>query len=242
MQKEIRKRCRIRRIPVHLHVHDILVLCRYLYIVARFRLSVVHRVLLHAHERGIGIRLGITVSGAEGFEMLLIFLQLLLVFLQFLCHFFLCLGRLLFSLGLSGQLPVLLVQFLYLLGKQLAVYSLWHGLCIRDVVLCYAFLYLREYVLYLLLKLRLVLLNGLLPDKGIFVCYTLYLRAIDVLFLKGYLTHVNEESHHLREKFVDGILHVFAAEAVDGTERGSLATAEPHVVNVVLQGILYLAA
>ena len=86
-----------------------------------------------------------------------------------------------------------------------------------------------------------------MPDRirntrGVFVGYAFHLRAVDVLFLKGYLTHVNEESHHLREKFVDGILHVFAAEAVDGTERGSLATAEPHVVNVVLQGILYLAA
>ena len=37
-----------------------------------------------------------------------------------------------------------------------------------------------------------VLLNRLLPYKGVLVGYTLYLRAVDVLLLKGYLPHVDK--------------------------------------------------
>lgn len=65
------------------------------------------------------------------------------------------------------------------------------------------------------------------------VCYAknaLYLRAVNVLFLKRYLTHLDKKSHHLGEEFVDGILHVLAAEAVDCAERGSLTAAEQRIV------------
>ena len=242
MQEEIRKRCRIRRVPVHLHVHYILVLRSYLYVISGLRLAVVHCVLLHAHECGIGIRLGIAVAGTECLEMLLVLLQFLLMLLQFPDHLRLCPGCLLLVLCLTGLLSVLLIQFLYLSGKKLAVNDIGHGVGILSVVLCYAFIYLREDVPDLPFKLCLVLLYGLLPDKGVFIGYALYLRAVDVLLLKGYLTHVDKKSHDLGEQLVHSILHVLTAEAVDGAERGSLAAAEPHVVDVVLQGILYLAA
>ena len=86
-----------------------------------------------------------------------------------------------------------------------------------------------------------------MPDRirntrGVFVGYAFHLRAVDVLFLKRYLLHVNKKTHHLGEEFVDGILQVLAAEAVDGAERLSLTAAEPHVMDVVLKGVLYLAA
>ena len=174
--------------------------------------------------------------------MLLIFFQFLLMLPQFLCHFLLCLGCLLFLLRLTRQLPVLFVELLYLPGKHLAVYGIGHGVCIGSIVLSYAFIYLGEYVPDLLLKPRLVLLYRLLPYKGVLVGNALYLRAVDVLFLKRYLTHIDKKSHHLGEKSVHGILHMLAAEAVDCAERGSLTAAEPHVVDVVLKCVLYLAA
>ena len=70
-----------------------------------------------------------------------------------------------------------------------------------------------------------------MPDRirntrGVFVGYAFHLRAVDVLFLKRYLPHVNKKTHHLGEEFVDGILQVLAAEAVDGAERWSLTAAE----------------
>ena len=142
MDEEVRQSCRIRGVPVHLHVHYILVLGSYLYVVPRLRLPVVHRILLHAHERGVRIRLGIAVARTEGFYMLLVFLKLLLVPLQFLCHLLLSLGRTPLFFRLARQLPVLLVKFLNLSCKQLAVYGIRHGVCIRSVVLGYTLVYL----------------------------------------------------------------------------------------------------
>ena len=37
-------------------------------------------------------------------------------------------------------------------------------------------------------------------------------------------------------------MQVLAAEAVDGAERWGLTAAEPHIMHMVLEGILYLAA
>ena len=53
-------------------VENELILGAYLQIVSRFGLSIVHRILLHAHEGGIGVRLAEGVSLAERFLLLFI--------------------------------------------------------------------------------------------------------------------------------------------------------------------------
>lgn len=75
-RQERYERALVSRSPVDAIVGDELVLGGYLDVVSRLCLPVVHRVLLHTHERGIWIRLAIAVPLSEGFQLILVFLLL----------------------------------------------------------------------------------------------------------------------------------------------------------------------
>ena len=63
-------------------VKDELVFRPYLQVVARLGLPVVHRVLLHAHERGVGVGFGVGVAAAEDAQFPVIFAKFAGVFLE----------------------------------------------------------------------------------------------------------------------------------------------------------------
>ena len=106
--EEGRKGRRVHRVPVESEVGDVLILCSYLKIIAGLGLAVVHRVLLHAHERGVRVGLGVAVAGAHSVQLIFIFLQLLLMLLQ-IVHCLLALPRPFpcppWSLGRAGCSP-----------------------------------------------------------------------------------------------------------------------------------------
>jgi len=140
----------------------------------RLGLAVVHRVLLHAHERGIGVGLGVAVAEAHRVQFVFIFLQLLLMLLQ-LVHGLLALpGLFLVLLGALGEPVVLLVHLVYELLQMLGVYGIRHCpfLLGRGVVLAD----LLQHTLYLLLQFRLVRQGDLLPDERV-------LLATDSIFV-----------------------------------------------------------
>ena len=116
------------------------------------------------------------------------------------------------------------------------------GLFRRQIVLCDALLYLREYPADPGLKLRLVPLRTLPPDKGVPVGGRLDLRAVYVLHVEADLSGRHQLHHHLDEQAVDSILQALAPEAVDRAERRRLSSAQPHVVEVPVQEFRYPAA
>lgn len=59
-----------------------LILCRYLQIVSRLGLPVVHGIFLHTHECRVLIRFGIGVALAQFFQMIIVLLKLVTMFLQ----------------------------------------------------------------------------------------------------------------------------------------------------------------
>jgi hypothetical protein len=69
------KGSRIRRIRKHIISKGILPLGCHLYIVAGFKLAILHIVVFHAHERGILIRFGVAVSITKDGHVILVFLR-----------------------------------------------------------------------------------------------------------------------------------------------------------------------
>src|SRR5574344_936897 len=70
------QRTLVRRPPEDIVVGDELVLSGYLYVITRFCLAVVHRVLLHAHERGVRVSLAVAVPVSKYVKLVLVLLHL----------------------------------------------------------------------------------------------------------------------------------------------------------------------
>ena len=223
-------------------VHQELVLGGDLQVVAGLGLPVVHRVLLHAHERGVLVRLGHRVAFAQLLkapvvlvEFVALLLQLLGLSLEFtqpgLLSLVLCL---LSRSALDGA-----AQFLAYL-RQLGRREL-HRLVLRGILLGDGIVYLAQKCTYLLLQSCPVLHHRLLPDEGVFVRLRLYLRPVDVLHFEGDEATLGKDQHQLREHVVDLILDA-VAEVVDGLVVGLGITGQPYEMNVTLERVLHLAA
>ena len=233
-------RKRVRGIGEEHVVGDELVLGAYLQVVGGLGLSVVHRILLQAHEGGIGIGLGVGVALAHRFQVLVILSQLLRLLLQLLCLL----------------LPLLMLLFLFL-GDRLRLRSKGgvelgghrvkqlgrklHLILLRCIVLGYHLVYLLKQHAYLLLQSGTVLLHRLAPDEGVPVGLGLYLSTVDILYIETYKTALGKKQHHLREHGIDLLLHA-VAETVDGCKVGLLIAGQPDEVDVTLETLLYLAA
>ena len=161
------------------------------------------------------------------------FLQLLYLFLLFTASLLLLFVRRFRLCGKSiFQLPDKRGQGL---GRELDSFGLGRFVLRDDLV------YLLQQDTYLFLQFRAVLLNGLTPDKGIFVGLGFYLCPVDILHIKSDKTALCQQKHNLREDVVDLVLYT-VAEAVDGHEVGALLCRQPYVMDVALNHTLYLPA
>ena len=83
--------------------------------------------------------------------------------------------------------------------------------------------------------------NAPAPDKSVFVCLGLHLRAIHIFHVMADESLDDKDEDQLGEDVVDLILYAVAG-AVDCDEVGLLIAGAPYVMDVTQQQLLYLAA
>ena len=231
---------RVPRIGEKAEVGDELALRAYLQVVARLGLPVVHRVLLHPHERGVGIGLAAGVAPVKLLQVAVILRELVRHLLQF-PHLFppLARGCLTLIVHGGGLLGERLAQFGANLRQHLRREA--DRLVRRGLVLGYRLVNLGEQRLDLFHEPRTVPLNRLAPDERVPVGLRLNLCAVDVLNVEGHQPLRVQQQDKLGEHLVDLILHS-VAEAVDSDEVGLLVARKPDEVDVAPERRLNPAA
>ena len=214
-------------------VGDELVLRGQLDVVPGLGLAVHHVVLLHPHERGVGVRLAVAVASAQ-------LLQMTLVLRLLRQHLFFHLLHRLATLALGDSGLVHLLE--HAVGTRLEVFlsgSLFPGLA---VLLPDGLLGFRKYRLDLRLQLGLALLDPFPPHEGVPVGRRLYLRAVDVLYVKADQALLVEHRHHLREQLLEDSLQPLAPEQVYRPEVRPVHPGQPHVHDVLVEQRLHPAS
>ena len=231
---------RVGGVGEEVEVGDELSLRAYLQVVPRLGLPVVHRILLHAHERRLRVGLAVGVALAKRVKVPVVLGKLVAHLLQLL-HLLLLTTAGLFLLRAlrRGLLIQRLAQFGGNLSQGLGGEA--DGLLAGGVVLRYRLVHLGEKDPYLLHQLLAVPLHGLAPDEGVLVRLGLYLGAVYVLHIEGDQPLGAQQQHQLGEQPVYLLLHA-VAEPVDGDEIRLLVPRQPDEVHVALERLLHLAA
>jgi len=238
--EERNERERVCRIGEEGEVGNELVLCGYLQVVSGFGLAVVHGILLHAHEGGVMVCLGIGVAFPQYLQMFFVFSQLLTMGLKFLYPFPLfTAGLLLFLVDRSRFTVQGILEFIHYFRKHGR--GKFHRCVLRGVLLRNGLIHLLQKDAYLVHQFCPVPFNALAPDKSVFVGLGLYLRTIDIFHVKADKAFVGKDEDQLGENVVDLILYA-VAEAVNGDEIRLLITGKPDVMDITQQQLLYLAA
>ena len=213
-------------------VGDELVLGGYLDVVPRLGLAVHHVVLLHPHERGVGVRLAVAVAAAHPLQMPLVLGPLRQHHVPDLLD-----GLALRTFGN----PRLVHLLEHLLGTRLEVVRI--GLVVRVIGLLRldGLFGLGQHDTDLALQLGLALLDPLPPDKGVPVGCGLYLRPVDVLDVEADQALLVEHRHHLREDALEHPLQPLAPEHVYRPEVRAVHPREPHVGDILRKQRLHPA-
>ena len=145
-----------------------LVLGRELQVISWLSLSIVHGILLHAHERRVRVGLGHGVALSNLLKPAVILTEFVAVLLQF-PYLPLMLAELLLPLLVRG-LGFCRECVFQTVNKRVRCFrSELHRLCLRCLLLSDGIVNLPQKHSYIFLKLSPVFLNGLPPYKGVFV-------------------------------------------------------------------------
>ena len=221
-------------------VKNELILRSYLKVITRSGLPAVHRILFHAHERGVRIGFGTGVALAKDAQLFVISFKFAGMFLElpYLSLFF-----------FPMTLFLLCRRFRFFPKRPVEFIGNIHEVCrceilsvfLPGVVLCYGFIYLFEKSLDLLHQLGTVTLGSLAPYKSIFVGLRFDFCTVNIFHVKSDESFFRQYYHQLCEYMVDFLFHT-VAEAVDGVEVRLFITRQPDKMDVTLKGGLYLTA
>ena len=207
----------------------------YLHVVGRLELAVEHVVLLHAHEGGVPVRLGVAVPPVQ-------YLLLLVVPLQGLGPVLLGIAELLddFLVGLrSINRPLnAFDQLDHLLGRDVLIGD---GGRIHQLLLGHA-LGIRPEFVDLVGYPSDACLHGLAPDEGVAVGGRLDLGPVRIDGVQAYQLFLDHELHDLGKDVAQGILQMAAPEPVDRIVVRAVHADEPHEADVVPAELLDAAA
>ena len=201
-------------------------------VVSGLELPVPHVVLLHPHERGIGVCLGVVVTPVENLSLRFVFLQL----------FGPCLPHAP-DLGLHFPVRIRSLQSLmyllqcpfHLLGGDVLV-SDWSGV---TQLLLGDGLGVLPYLLKLFRDSGDADVDRLAPDERITVGVCLHLRSVSAGHVQTYKAFRHKELHDGGKDGLEHILQPAAAETVDGVVVRNLGTGQPHEADVNLRQPLF---
>ena len=204
-------------------------------VVSGLELSVPHVVLLHPHERGVGVCLGIAVAPVENLSLGFVSLQL----------FGPCLPHAP-DLGFHFPVRILSLQgFMYLF--QSPFHLLGGDVLISDgsgvaQLLLGDGLGVPPYLLKLFRDSGYAGVDGLAPDERIAVGVRLHLRPVSTGHVQTYKAFRHEELHDGGKDGLEHILQTAAAETVDGVVVRNPGTGQPHEADVIAAELLDAAA
>lgn len=162
---------------------DVLVLRSYLQVVAWLCLSVVHCVLFHPHERGVGVGLGIRIAITKNTQFLVVLHQFFGLFSELFYLFLALTVLLLLFLGLWRRLilkaTVQFIGYKHQIGRCKSLSAFLLG-----VLLCDVLVNLFKKCLYLADEFFPILLCRFAPDERVLVGFGFNLGAIDVFYVK----------------------------------------------------------
>ena len=204
-------------------------------VVSGLELPVPHVVLLHPHERGVGVCLGVAVAPVENLSLGFVFLQL----------FGPCLPH---APDLSLHFPVrirslqslmyLLQRPFHLLGGDVLVSD---GSGVAQLLLGDG-LGVPPYLLKLFRDSGDAGVDGLAPDERITVGVRLHLRPVCAGHVQTDKAFRHEELHDGGKDGLEHILQPAAAETVDGVVVRSHIAGKPHEADVIAAELLDAAA
>ena len=204
-------------------------------VVSGLELSVSHVVLLHPHERGVGVCLGVAVAPVENLSLGFIFLQL---FGPCLLHAP--------NLGLHFPVRIRSLQgFMYLLQRPFHLLGgdvlISDGSGVAQLLLGDG-LGVPPYLLKLFRDSGDAGVDGLAPDERIAVGVRLHLRPVSAGHVQTYKAFRHKELHDGGKDGLEHILQPAAAETVDGVVVRHPGTGQPHEADVIAAELLNAAA
>ena len=204
-------------------------------VVSGLELPVSHVVLLHPHERGVGVCLGVAVAPVENLSLGFIFLQL---FGPCLLHAP--------NLGLHFPVRIRSLQgFMYLLQRPFHLLGgdvlISDGSGVAQLLLGDG-LGVPPYLLKLFRDSGDAGVDGLAPDERIAVGVRLHLRPVSAGHVQTYKAFRHKELHDGGKDGLEHILQPAAAETVDGVVVRHPGTGQPHEADVIAAELLDAAA
>ena len=204
-------------------------------VVSGLELPVSHVVLLHPHERGVGVCLGVAVAPVENLSLGFIFLQL---FGPCLLHAP--------NLGLHFPVRIRSLQgFMYLLQRPFHLLGgdvlISDGSGVAQLLLGDG-LGVPPYLLKLFRHSGDAGVDGLAPDERIAVGVRLHLRPVSAGHVQTYKAFRHKELHDGGKDGLEHILQPAAAETVDGVVVRHPGTGQPHEADVIAAELLDAAA
>lgn len=222
--QKVDQRCGVRRSLEDTVVSDKLIFCGYLHVVSRFELPIEHGILLHAHERGIGIALRIGVAIAHRSDMPLV-----------LFHFRQRLGFYVSddSALLRGEIFLFhpLLDTLYA-GRELLGRERRFRIGLLQLVADNLF-DLSQYGISLLPQPLVVFFHRTPPHETVFIGCRFDLRAVDILYLERYESLLVEQFYDLTKQIIEDALQPVSPEIIDRPEVRFRTARKPHVVDVL---------
>ena len=204
-------------------------------VVSGLELPVSHVVLLHPHERGVGVCLGVAVAPVENLSLGFIFLQL---FGPCLLHAP--------NLGLHFPVRIRSLQgFMYLLQRPFHLLGgdvlISDGSGVAQLLLGDG-LGVPPYLLKLFRDSGDAGVDGLATDERIAVGVRLHLRPVSAGHVQTYKAFRHKELHDGGKDGLEHILQPAAAETVDGVVVRHPGTGQPHEADVIAAELLDAAA
>ena len=204
-------------------------------VVSGLELPVSHVVLLHPHERGVGVCLGVAVAPVENLSLGFIFLQL---FGPCLLHAP--------NLGLHFPVRIRSLQgFMYLLQRPFHLLGgdvlVSDGSGVAQLLLGDG-LGVPPYLLKLFRDSGDAGVDGLAPDERITVGVCFHLRPVGAGHVQTYKAFRHEELYDGGEDGLEHILQPAAAETVDGVVVRSHIAGQPHEADVIAAKLFDAAA